>query len=124
LWPSVVLATAGVALTAAVVAAAEVWFFQLSWTEALLIGAVLAPTDAAAVNTLLHAARVAVPKRVTATLEVESGLNDPMAVFLTMLLVEMLNRPGSSTIAGATLFFVQEMAGGAVIGLLGGFVLL
>jgi potassium/hydrogen antiporter len=59
LWPSVSLATVGVTLTAAVVGTAAAWLFHLSWTEALLIGAVLAQTDAAAVNTLLRAARVA-----------------------------------------------------------------
>ncbi len=59
LWPSVMLATVGVALTAVLVGTAAVWLFSLPWTEALLIGAVLAPTDAAAVNTLLGSARVA-----------------------------------------------------------------
>jgi len=124
LWPSVVLATVGVALTAAVVGTAAVWLFHLSWTEALLIGAVLAPTDAAAVNTLLRAARVAVPQRVSAALEVESGLNDPMSVFLTVLLVQSLTSSGNSTIGGGVIFFLEEMAGGAIIGLFGGFLLL
>lgn len=124
LWPSVLLATVGVALTAALVGIAAVWLFRLPWAEALLIGAVLAPTDAAAVNTLLGAARVAVPDRVTAVLEVESGLNDPMSVFLTVLLVEILTSAGSFTIARAVLFFLKEMVGGAFIGLLGGFLLL
>src|SRR5690242_5640893 len=85
--PALVLATAGVAVTALIVAATAVLLFSLPWPDALLIGAVLAPTDAAAVNTLLRSAGVAVPKRVIAALELESGLNDPMAVFLTVLLV-------------------------------------
>lgn len=97
-FPSLALATVGVALTAGIVGAAAVWLLSVPWTSALLIGAVLAPTDAAAVNTLLRAARVAVPERVTATLEVESGLNDPMSVFLTVLLVQILtNHDGFST---------------------------
>jgi cell volume regulation protein A len=124
LWPSVVLATVGVALTAAIVGSAAVWLFHLAWADALLIGAVLAPTDAAAVNTVLRAARVAVPERVSAVLEVESGLNDPMSVFLTVLLVQLLTSPGNFTIVGGIFFFVKEMVGGAIIGLLAGFLLL
>lgn len=124
LWPSLVLATIGVALTAAVVGAAMVWIFKLPWIDALLIGAVLAPTNAAAVNTLLRAARVAVPARVAAALEVESGLNDPMSVFLTVLLVEMLAAANNFTAAHAMIFFLEEMIGGAILGVLGGFGLL
>ena len=105
LWPSLVLATFGVALTTTVVGGAMVWIFKLPWIEALLIGAVLAPTDATAVNTLLRAARVAVPEGVTAALEVESGFNDSMSVFLTVMLVQM-KRP-SFSVAVAQLFLVR-----------------
>jgi cell volume regulation protein A len=101
-----------------------VWIFKLPWIDALLIGAVLAPTDAAAVNTLLRAARVAVPARVAAALEVESGLNDPMSVFLTVLLVEMLAAANNFTATHAMIFFLQEMIAGAILGVLGGFGLL
>ena len=118
------LATVGVAVTAGIVSATAVWFFGIPWTDALLIGAVLAPTDAAAVNTLLRAARVAIPNRLTATLEVESGLNDPMSVFLTVLLVEMLTSSGGFTTAHGITLFLEEMVGGAVAGLLGGYALL
>ena len=98
LWPAVVLATAGVAITAGVIC---VMFALLPppplpyspWVLALLIGAVLAPTDAAAVAVLLRRARLALPERVKAALEVEFGLNDPMSVFLTVLLTQQL--PGS-----------------------------
>jgi NhaP-type Na+/H+ and K+/H+ antiporter len=122
--PSLVLATIGVALTAGIVGTAAVWLFSLSWTQALLIGAVLAPTDAAAVNTLLRAARVAVPERVTSALELESGLNDPMSVFLTVLLVQGLTTPEGIRTGHAILMFVEEMAGGAIAGIAGGYALL
>lgn len=100
LWPAVVLATAGVAITAGVIC---VMFALLPppplpyspWVLALLIGAVLAPTDAAAVAVLLRRARLALPEQVRAALEVESGLNDPMSVFLTVLLTQQLLAPGS-----------------------------
>ncbi|PYI77682.1 MAG: potassium/proton antiporter [Verrucomicrobia bacterium] len=124
LWPSLVLATIGVAITALFVGVAAVWLFKIPFTEALLIGAVLAPTDAAAVNTLLRDAGAAVPDRVKATLEVESGLNDPTSVFLTILLVESLMSPQVFTGWNGILLFVEEMLGGAVLGLLAGYALL
>lgn len=122
--PSLVLATVGVALTAGIVGAAAVWLFSLPWTQALLIGAALAPTDAAAVNTLLRAARVAVPERVTATLELESGFNDPMSVFLTVLLVQAITTPAGVTTWQVVTLFLEEMAGGAAMGLAGGYAML
>ena len=120
LWPAVALATLGVAISAGVVGAAVVYLFGVTWPEALLLGAATAPTDAAAVSGLLRASKVGVPKRVSAVLEVESGLNDPMSVFLTLGLVELITLPHGVTAGHAVLLFCQEMAGGAVIGLAGG----
>jgi cell volume regulation protein A len=120
LWPSLVLATVGVLLTALIVAVVVGWVFGIPFIDALLIGAVLAPTDAAAVNTVLRAAKVVVPPRVIATLELESGLNDPMSVFLTVLIVQFLTVPEAATGTHAVVFFVEEMVGGAVLGLLAG----
>lgn len=124
LWPSLSLATAGVAISAGLVAVAARWLFDLSWPESLLLGAVTAPTDAAAVSVLLRQSNVSVPSRVISALEVESGLNDPMSVFLTVGLVEVLTAPGGLSPAHAGLLFVREMAGGAAIGLAGGYGLL
>ena len=84
------LATVGVLITAALTAPAAVLALGMSWTEALLVGAVVASTDAAAVFFLLHAKGLRLRPRVNATLEVESGLNDPVAIFLTIVLVEYL----------------------------------
>jgi NhaP-type Na+/H+ and K+/H+ antiporter len=124
LWPSLVLATIGVALTAIVVGVAAAWLLAIPFTEALVIGAVLAPTDAAAVNTLLRGAGAAAPDRVNATLEVESGLNDPMSVFLTVLLVQFLTGPHTFTTAHAFLLVIEEMLGGGILGVLAGYGLL
>jgi NhaP-type Na+/H+ and K+/H+ antiporter len=123
-WPSLALATLGVAVSAGVVGAAAVLLFGVSWPEGLLLGAVTAPTDAAAVSVLLRLSRAAVPSRVVAALEVESGLNDPMSVFLTVGLVEFLSEPHGVGIGRAALLFVEEMGGGAVIGLASGYLLL
>lgn len=124
LWPSVALATVGVLISAGVVGAATVLLFGISWPEALLLGAATAPTDAAAVSVLLRVSRLAVPSRVTAALEVESGLNDPMSVFLTLGLVELLTTPEGLDAAGGARLFLEEMGGGAAIGLTSGYALL
>src|SRR4051812_21010601 len=83
-----------------------------------------AATDAAAVNTLLRAARVAMPERVTGALELESGFNDPISVFLTILLSQGLNASKGITASHAILMFVQEMVGEAIAGVAGGYALL
>lgn len=124
LWPAVALATVGVAISAGVVGAAVVLLFGVSWPEALLLGAATAPTDAAAVSVLLRISRIEVPSRVSAALEVESGLNDPMSVFLTVGLVEFLTAPEGMGAGRAALLFLQEMGGGTVIGLASGYALL
>ena len=75
-------------------------------------------------SVLLRLSRAAVPARVTAALEVESGLNDPMSVFLTVGLVEVLTAPEGLTATSAGLLFLKEMGGGAIIGLASGYALL
>src|SRR5437763_14569923 len=90
LGPAVVLATVGVVLTALLTAPVAKLTLGLTWVEAMLVGAVVASTDAAAVFFLLHARGLRLRPRVAATLEVESGSNDPFAVFLTIVLVQFL----------------------------------
>lgn len=119
LAPSLVLATLGVLLTAALTAPAVTMMLGYGWTEALLVGAVVASTDAAAVLFLLRARGLRLRPRVAATLEIESGTNDPFAIFLTILLVELLltgNQPWASVAAR----LAGEGLGGAAIGLVGG----
>ena len=88
--PAIVLATAGVFLTAVIVAIPTRFLLGLEWLEALLLGAVVGSTDAAAVFFLLRVGGIRIRERVRATLEVESGSNDPMAIFLTVTLVELI----------------------------------
>ena len=119
LAPAVMLATAGVLLTAALTAPVAKYLLGMSWTEALLVGAVVASTDAAAVFFLIHARGLRLRPRVGATLEVESGSNDPFAVLLTIILVEFLT-VGDRSWQHVLAVFVKQAALGTVIGILGG----
>ena len=119
LAPSMMLATLGVLLTALVTAPVAKYALDLNWTEALLIGAVVASTDAAAVFLLVHAQGLRLRPRVGATLEVESGTNDPFAVFLTLMLVELIS-VGDSSVWHVILEFVRESMLGGIIGVIGG----
>jgi potassium/hydrogen antiporter len=121
--PALVLATIGVAITATIVGAIAWWLLPLTPLTAFLVGAVVASTDAAAVFLLLNMRGTELNKRVTATLEVESGINDPMAVFLTVACVEMLIAGHASFDWNFALFFAKQMGGGAIIGVIGGYAL-
>jgi potassium/hydrogen antiporter len=124
LWPSLALATIGVIVTAAIVGVAAALLFSTSWTRGLLVGAIVAPTDAAAVSALLHLRRLELRARVAAILELESGINDPVSVLLAVLLVDLLLAPAPLAgwhIAG---LLVREVAGGAAFGIGGGYLLL
>jgi cell volume regulation protein A len=90
--PAGVLATVGVVGTAGLVAAAA-HYVGFAWPAALLLGAIVSSTDAAAVFSVLRGSGISLKRRVGTTLEVESGINDPMAVILTIALTENLLRP-------------------------------
>ena len=119
LAPSAVLATAGVLITALLTTPIAKYALDLNWIEAFLLGAVVASTDAAAVFLLVHAQGLRLRPRIGATLEVESGTNDPFAVFLTMVLVELLSL-GTSSASHIFWQFAQEALLGIVIGVVGG----
>src|SRR5258707_6879857 len=119
LGPAMTLATVGVLLTAALTAPTAHYLLGLNWTEALLVGAVVASTDAAAVFFLLHARGLRLRPRVGATLEVESGSNDPFAVLLTILLVEFLS-VGDRSWQHVAAVLAEQAIIGTIIGVLGG----
>ena len=122
-WPALLLATVGVAVTAALTGVAAHWLLGLGRIESFLIGAVVASTDAAAVFFLLHLHGLDIKPRVRSVLEVESGLNDPIAVFLTVGCVALLLGDGAEPAGSLAVDFVNQIAGGAAIGLAAGFAL-
>ncbi|WP_339646356.1 potassium/proton antiporter, partial [uncultured Pelagibacterium sp.] len=120
--PSIVLATVGVLLTTAIVGMAARLMFGFGWAEGLLMGAIVSSTDAAAVFFLLRVGGITIRDKVRSTLEVESGSNDPMAIFLTIMFVELL--ASGSGITGFTHEFVVgfglQMGLGVTLGIAGG----
>jgi potassium/hydrogen antiporter len=103
----VLLATVGTLITAGLVGVFAWWVAGLGVLQALLLGAVVSSTDAAAVFSVLRARQVRLPGRLRDLLELESGTNDPMAVFLTVSLIAALGAGGTSPLALATSFLMQ-----------------
>ena len=123
LRPALTLASLGVVLSAGITGVAAHFLLGLDWYWAMLLGAIVGSTDAAAVFSLLKSSGVRLNERVAATLEIESGLNDPMAVFLTIAFITLaLGQATGQAVTAGELFiaFVLQMGWGAAMGLLSG----
>ncbi len=119
--PAFTLATLGVLVTAGVTGVAAAYILGIPLLEGLLLGAIVGSTDAAAVFSLLRNAGIYLNERLQSTLEIESATNDPMAIFLTVGLLQLLMNPQASGSELVLLFFSQ-MGIGTVVGLSVGWV--
>lgn len=126
--PALILATVGVIVTAGITGAAAKLILGVGWLEGMLLGSIVASTDAAAVFLLLHLRGLRLRDKLRAVLEAEAGLNDPMAIMLTLTCVTLLGITDASfdgsALADVAGQFIIQIAGGAVFGIVGGYLLL
>ena len=114
--PAFTLATLGVVITAVIIALFVMLIFKTTFLWGLLVGSIISSTDAAAVFSILRVGNVNLKNDLQPTLELESGSNDPMAVFLTVGTIELLLNADKSFF-DLLLYFVLQFAIGALIGL-------
>lgn len=114
--PALVLATFGVMISALVISAAAVLLLDFSTFQGFLLGSVIASTDAAAVFAILRSTGLDMTGKVPALIELESGTNDPMAIFMVGVALLFIADPGASPVALIPDFFMQ-MALGTALGL-------
>jgi potassium/hydrogen antiporter len=112
--PATMLATVGVVVTTLLTGLAAQALFDLSWLQSFLLGAVVASTDAAAVFATLRFTHIR--RRLARTLEAETGGNDPMAIALTIGLIDWIEKPGYD-FGNLTLLLVRQLGIGLAIGL-------
>jgi cell volume regulation protein A len=112
--PAALLSTVGVTVSAVLTGLAAHMLLDLSWLEAVLLGAVVSSTDAAAVFATLRFTTIR--RRLARTLEAESGGNDPMAIALTLGLIAWIEHPNDYGIANLALLVVQQIGLGLLVG--------
>ena len=118
----VMLATIGVVMTALVLAGFVYVMWDITFLEALLLGSIVSSTDAAAVFMILRSQKIKLQHNIKPLLELESGSNDPMAIFLTITLLQLIVMQGSTSAWEWFVQFVAQFAIGGVLGVLCGFI--
>lgn len=123
LRPAVVLATWGVLITVVVLGVFVTWLLDVDWRIGVLMAAIVGSTDAAAVFSLLRNGGVKLNDRVQATLELESGANDPFAILLVTGLIALNVDPAGQTVVGFLVLLLEQLGFGLIVGLLAGVLL-
>lgn len=123
LKPAAVLASWGVIATVALLGAFATWYMGWDWRFGILMAAIVGSTDAGAVFSLLRNSGVRLNERVQATLEIESGANDPMAIFLVTALISLTLTPEESGVWSFLWMLVIQLGFGLTAGFIGGKVL-
>ena len=113
--PALSLSTVGVLLTSVLTGFAAAWVLDMPMLHGMLLGAIVGSTDAAAVFSILRTSGLKLSQRLTATLEVESGSNDPMAIFLTVGLISLIMGTANS-VGGIALLFILQFGVGGLVG--------
>jgi len=114
--PAFVLSTLGVVIATVLVGGFAVRFLRLDWLHGLLLGAAVSSTDVAAVFTILRSRKVSLQGRIRPLLELESALNDPMTVFLSVGFLQLIVQPQSTSLVRLVPMFFQQMILGTLVG--------
>lgn len=128
---SVAISVLGTLITCILVGVFSMFVFNFTWAEGFLVGAIISSTDAAAVFSTLRVRSIGLKHQTKSLLEFESGTNDPMAVFLTTMFLQIIvqqnsatqwaaNAPFLSTPLGLTVSFLQQMIIGVLLGVASG----
>ncbi len=123
LKPAIVLASWGVLATVLCLGVFISWLFGIDWRLGILMAAIVGSTDAAAVFSLLRNGGVKLNDRVQATLEIESGANDPLAILLVTVMIALNISPENQTFGSTIFMLISQIGIGLVLGLLAGFLL-
>ncbi|AMV34822.1 K(+)/H(+) antiporter NhaP [Pirellula sp. SH-Sr6A] len=118
--PAGILATLGVVITAVVTGLAASWLMGLSLSHGLLLGSIVGSTDASAVFSILRAGGIHLRRRLADTLEVESGSNDPMAIFMTICMLQYLTG-GLNSWQSLVFLLLRQILVGLVVGISAGY---
>jgi cell volume regulation protein A len=121
--PALTLATLGVLLTTGILGAGTHFALDLPWPESFLVSAIVSSTDAAAVFFLLRVGGITLRDRVRSTLEIESGSNDPISIFLTLALVGFVAAGGHGDALELVESFARQIGIGGLAGVAGGFLI-
>lgn len=120
LKPAAVLASWGVLASVGLLGIFATFYLNIDWKLGLLMAAIVGSTDAAAVFSLLRNSGVRLNARIQATLELESGVNDPMAILLVTVLISFIMHPNDTNISSITLILLKQLGLGLLFGLAAG----